>query len=100
MVEIATKTIKIGQNQTKTDEIGQKKVLGTRFRMPNRKPKMLFSTLTLVRNHFIKVLSEKNSYSSIFLGIGSFLFFVKFNDKKCRYPRKHPRWRVTATYSA
>ena len=97
MVEIATKTIKIGQNQTKTDEIGQKKVLGTRFRMPNRKPKMLFSILTLVRNHFIKVLSEKNQS---FWEFGSFPFFVKFNDKKCRYPRKHPRWRVTATYSA
>ena len=77
MVEIATKTIKIGQNQTKTDEIGQKKVLGTRFRMPIPKPKMLFSILTLVRNHFIKVLSEKNSNSSIFLGIWEFSVFCK-----------------------
>ena len=76
MVEIATKTIKIGQNQARTDEIGQKSP-GNEVQNAHPKPKMLFSTLTLVRNHFIKVLSEKNSYSSIFLGIWEFSVFCK-----------------------
>ena len=62
MVETATKTIKIGQKRTKLG----KKVLGTRFRTPSPKPKMLFSILRLVRNHFIKVLLEKNSYLQSF----------------------------------
>ena len=99
MVEIATKTIKIGQNQEKRMKFG-KKVLGTRFRTPNAKPKMLFSIFTLVRNLFIKVLSEKKLYLQSFWEFGSFLFFVKFNDKKGRYPRKHPHWRATVNYSA
>ena len=99
MVEIATKTIKIGQNQAKRMKFG-KKVLGTRFRTPNPKPKMLFSIFTLVRNLFIKVLSEKKLYLQSFWEFGSFLFFVKFNDKKGRYPRKHPHWRATVNYSA
>ena len=161
--------------------------------MPNPKPKILFNILTLVKNHYIKVLPDKNSYLqwceslvvfrficlilmmesvstltkisclisvcavqsnferhygrnsnnnyknrakkvwsecpalnikcylvcwhllgtillkfylkkiqifNLFWEFGSFPFLVKFNDKKCKYPRKHPRWRVTATYSA
>ena len=85
MVEIATKTIKIGQNQAKRTKLA-KKVLST----PSLKPKMLFSILALVKNHFVKVLLEKSSCLQSFSEFGSFPFFVKFNDKRCRYPRKHP----------
>ena len=73
---------KIRQKRTKL----AKKVLRT----PNPKSKILFSILTLARNHFIKVLLEKNSYLQSFWEFGSFPFFVKFNGKRCRYPRKHP----------
>ena len=43
-----------------------KKGLGTRLDMPNPKPKILFSILILVKNHYIKVLSDKNSYLQSF----------------------------------
>ena len=46
-------------------ELG-KKGLGNRLDMPNPKPKILFSILTLVKNHYIKVLSDKNSYLQSF----------------------------------
>ena len=39
-----------------------KKVLGTRFDMPNPKPTILFSILTLVKKYYIKVFPDKNSY--------------------------------------
>ena len=63
MTEIVTKAIKIGQSQAKRTKLG-KKVLGTRFRTSNPKLKMLFSILTLLKNHFI--LSKKNLYPQSF----------------------------------
>ena len=45
--------------------------------MPNPKPKILFNIFALVRNHLIKVLSEKNSYLQSFGEFGSFPFFCK-----------------------
>ena len=65
MAEIVTKAIKIAQSQAKRTKLG-KKVLGTRIRTPNPKLKMLFSILTLLRNHLIKVLSKKNLYPQSF----------------------------------
>ena len=63
MSEIVTKAIKIGQSQAKRTKLG-KKVLGTRFRTPDPKLKMLFSILILLKNHFI--LSKKNLYPQSF----------------------------------
>ena len=48
-------------------KIGQKSPGNeVRHDMPNPKPKILFSILTLVKNHYIKVLSDKNSYLQSF----------------------------------
>ena len=40
-------------------KIGQKSS-GTEVSMPNPTPKILFTILTLVKNHYIKVLPDKN----------------------------------------
>ena len=53
-----------------------KKVLGTRLDMPNHKPKILFSILTLVKNHYIKVLPDKNSYLQWCESLVVFRFFA------------------------
>ena len=38
----------------------------------------------------LKFYWKKNSYLQSFWEFDSFPFFVKFNGKRCRYPRKHP----------
>ena len=98
MAKIATKTIKIGKIRQKGTKLGEK-VLETRFRTRNPKPKMYLVFWHLLGTILLKFYQKKIHIFNL-LEFGSFPFFVKFNDKKCRYLRKHPRWRVTATYSA
>ena len=56
--------------------------------------------LHLLGTFLLKFYQKKKLYLQSFWEFGSFLFFVKFNDKKGRYPRKHPHWRATVNYSA
>ena len=44
--------------------------------MPNPKPKILFNILTLVKNHYIKVLPDKNSYLQWCESLVVFRFFA------------------------
>ena len=64
------------QNQTMV-KIG-KKIPGNevRYDMPNPKPKILFSILTLVKNHYIKVLPDKNSCLQWCESLALFCFFA------------------------
>ena len=49
---------------------------GTEVSMPNPTPKILFSILTLVKNHYIKVLPDENSYLIWYESLVVFRFFA------------------------
>ena len=57
--------VKIGQKGSETE-----------VSMPNPTPKILLSILTLVKNHYIKVLPDKNSYLQWCESLVVFRFFA------------------------
>ena len=48
---------------------------GNELDMPNPKPKILFSILTLIKNYYIKVIPGKNSYVRWCESLVVFCFF-------------------------